>query len=371
MSRTISREQLDVIEAVLKELPGATIDEIAHSFNPPIEERRLQRWLNSLVESGRVKRKADRHVSRFYAIAPANAESTLPVAAVDTATPPPPAAPLPTAEQLFAHCLPQIIMSVLPKISAIAFVQTQAGLVFENLELRKQFVSYAMERLEILTDAEAISYGLTLEQFTLWKQHYVGYAKSVQPLATEPVNTAPAANTSVALSSVNAKSRATLKPKSAATERALPASINLPTLVTNQAVAKEVAAVANQLNLGELWSRGLTAVHATITRPRALLFLVWAIGVWLGANELLLNRAAHVTAATAQQFASTATLIGFAMFPAAGLPWLFFRWRDRVKANEKTDSVDVLATLFAAGTLSAFAAKICITVFTALIAMVT
>jgi hypothetical protein len=124
------------------------------------------------------------------------------------------------------------------------------------------------------------------------------------------------------------------------------------------------------LQLGEAWQRGRVTVTQTITRRRAMIALVWAIAVYVGGRHLIYAAAVRVTDPMAHSVAGTGAVVGYLMFPAAGLVWLFFRWLDRKKAGAKLDGTDFAATLLFGGIVTLIAAKIVVSVVTLLVGLV-
>jgi hypothetical protein len=401
MSSRVGSDQFQAILTILEQsTEGATLADIAHALPAPPDQRTLQRWLGMMIEGERVI--ADDSVSptRYRAVTttPATAATTNPTPAqavpstnlesqtitpADTskATPAPPTNE-PTAEELFAASVPRIVTSVLPKESAIPFLQNQAMLQLSSPEARRSFVAFAKARLETLTRDEAAWYGIEPEPYDFWRSQYTGATVIADPTSPNEAGAVSATDDEAQSrhpkrdTSTEFAAQASFAPKRSGQPArprptATPTSASYPSgsVASLQPTAAEIAGIVEPLRLGELRERGMAVAKATVTRKRAAVALVWGVLVVWGAQQLVIGAATHATAESAHRFAALANGLGYLVFPAAGLPWLFFRWRDRKKQKQKLDGIDATSALFLGGVLTFIAARFLTSILSTLMAL--
>ncbi|HVU33694.1 MAG TPA: hypothetical protein VHE61_09685 [Opitutaceae bacterium] len=190
--------ELDAVVAVIARFSnGATLDDIRDALPDHPAERTLRRWLTTLVETRRITQSGSARNTRYHVGAPA-AIGLAPAAAGPSSpahptvnkgtTPrspdsPPAAAASPSPGELLEFSIPQIVVGVMPPVSVTAFLQTQAMLYLPTLDERTRFVAYGRSVLDRLTaDDAAARFGITPEQYHLWRRHFPVAGTTTPPL---------------------------------------------------------------------------------------------------------------------------------------------------------------------------------------------
>ena len=423
MSQSFTSEQTNAVLAVLARSPdGVTSHEIREALPFTVDERTLQRWLAQLREEGRVLAgRSGREFRYLLAVVPKeseaptqrSAEGGAPVESKASALPSesanaggPVALPQkaegasPSAIEIagiFAGAVPRILGSLMPRLSAIGFLEVEGRKRGWAAEDTRRLAEYGKTRLETLTADEAAACGVDREQYEKWRAQYLGGSKArlaeggggVAPAPERLAESLPEARLDRSASEGAGMVARQAKPKSAAHHPAArsepststasdpddepdfsapvakPSSVARPVsaMPTGAAITPaELASLAEPLHLAELRTSGFAAVKATITRARAVVALVCGMAIYVASQQGVLAVARHAAASSQRSASSWISIVGYLAVPASGLPWLYFRWRDRVKQGTKLDGIDLGATLLIGGLATLFAAKLALSV---------
>jgi hypothetical protein len=386
-SRLTEQIVADILAVLDRNPDGATANTIQASLSAPAELRKLQRWLNDLVAGGALM--LDATVSppryrRFADAAPPPASATQPV-------PAPAVNQLPVVVAIDSKDVRDLVTIIVQSRVAKSAVKQYIRQTVAGLPNAADYIAAVEAAFAGLGPHNVADYGLTAQQYVAWNQgvSQVGQLSNPVEIPGGPVdapevyptsspvesagNPAPERRRNRARPTANAYEDdsgmpahfASASPTRGRTSHhaAAPAGAPVipglnPSAVSQAALARDVAEIAEPLKLGELLVEAKATIKATITRARAAVAVGWGILVWFGAQQAIMTMAKHMTSASAQNSTTLMQLIGLAAIPVAGLPCLFFRWRDRQKAGTKLTGTDITVALVAGGILSTFAAKL-------------
>ena len=197
----------NAVLTVLAQRPdGMTSQEIREALPSTVGERTLQRWLVQLREDGKViAGRSGREIRYLLAVVPQVAETTegrppegVPAVESGTSALPsdggaavvplifprkPEGGPASAAEvaELFAESVPQILGGLMPRVSAIAFLQVAARIRRWPPDATKRLVEYGKTRLATLTPAEAEACGVDPELCAKWRKQYFRQSAAPSP----------------------------------------------------------------------------------------------------------------------------------------------------------------------------------------------
>jgi hypothetical protein len=185
----LAPELLDAVVTILRRYPaGVSLPDIQRYLDPQPDEPTLGEWLAALIKQRRIVEQTTHGITRYVVADQVHTNvsaAAKELAAASPANDQPPAtassADLPAKEELYAQCLPQVVISLLPRDSATAFFQQRAMFAGVSLDSSRAFVTYALRRLDTLTLQAAENFGLTRRQYELWHKQYAPPSPPVSP----------------------------------------------------------------------------------------------------------------------------------------------------------------------------------------------